>query len=105
MECDSRRLGVQADRARKLNSRLRIGWPGQFDFTTVPFRDFSKRKGAIIQDVGISGPMLLIIISFGQEPEFVAAIVEPLAGTRWKVLPGQLGIHEQVRMSGKSDLH
>jgi hypothetical protein len=49
--------------------------------------------------------MLLIVISFGQEPDFIAAVIEPLAGTGGKILAGELGIYEKVSVSRKGDLH
>src|SRR5207244_4498364 len=75
------------------------------DLTALPFRKLSKYERAIVQQVGVAGPMLFIVVSFGQKPELVSAIVEPLAGTRGKILAGKLRIYEQVRVSGKSHLH
>ena len=49
--------------------------------------------------------MLFVVVPFGQEPDFVAAVVEPLASARGKVFARELGIDEQVRMSGESHLH
>jgi hypothetical protein len=49
--------------------------------------------------------MLFIIISFGQEPEFIAAIVEPLALTWRQVFAFIFRIDEEIGVSGENYLH
>ena len=105
MKCDARRVGVQTNCACELNSGLRIGWTRQFDFAVLSFRNFSKCIWPVIQHVRVSGPMLFIVVAFRQEPQFVAAVIEPLAGTWWKILASQLGIVEQIGVPREGDLH
>src|ERR1700686_3286331 len=49
--------------------------------------------------------MLFIVVSLGQKPELVAAVIEPLAGTRGEVLAREFRIYEQVNVAGKDHLH
>src|SRR5260221_7407589 len=69
------------------------------------FRKLSKSEGPIVQHVRIARPMLFVVIPLGQEPELVAAVVEPFARGRGQVLAGKLGIDEQIGMSGESHLN
>jgi len=49
--------------------------------------------------------VLLVLIPFWQEPQFVAAIVEPLGGGGRQILSPELRIDEQIVVTGKGDLH
>ena len=98
-------VGVQADRPNELNSSLRVGRAGKFDFALLSFRNLSKGKGAVVDDVRPPCPMLFVVISFRQEPQLVAAIVEPFAVTRRQILSRIFRVDEEIRMSGKSYLH
>ena len=97
-------IRVQGNVADELNSGLRVGWPREFDLADLPFRNLPERERTVVQDVRISRPVLLVLIAFGQEPEFVATVVEPLARGRRKILPRELRIDEEVGMSGEGDL-
>ena len=95
----------RANRSNKLDSGLGIGRPREFDFATLSFRKFSKGKRPVVKHVGVAHPMLFVVVSFGQKPELVAAIVEPLARARRQILARKLGIHEEIGMSGETHLH
>src|SRR4029077_12277143 len=94
-------IRVQGNVADKLNSGLRIGRSCQFNLAGLPFRDLPERERTVVQDVRISRPVLLVLIAFGQEPEFVATVVEPLARGRRKIFPRELRIDEEVGMSSE----
>ena len=79
MEVDARGVGVQTNRANKLDSGLGIGRPRKFDFAMLSFQKFSKGKWPIVEHVRITHPMLFVVIPLGQKPELVAAVVEPLS--------------------------
>src|SRR5215469_4390380 len=83
---NSRGLTAYANGSRKLNASLRVRRPGEFHFAISAFRKFSKGEGPVIEKIGVAHPVLLVIISFGQEPEFVASVIEPLVVRRRKIL-------------------
>src|SRR5438128_9196467 len=99
MKANAGGIRVQGNVAHKLDSGLRVGGPSEFDLAGLPFRNLPEREGPVIEDVRVSRPVLLVVIALGQKPEFVAAVVEPLARGGGKILARELGIHEQVRMS------
>jgi hypothetical protein len=105
VKTDSRRIGIQVNRAPDLNPGLRIGGTGQFDLARLPFRNLSKGVGSVVDQIGIAHPMLFIVVSLGQEPELVASVVEPPGWVGGQVFSFVLGIHEEVRMPGKNHLH
>ena len=105
MKTDSRRIGVQVNRTPDLDPGLRIGGTCQLDFALLPFRNLSKGIGAVVDQIGIAHPMLLIVISLGQKPELVPSIVEPLGWIGRQVFSFILRIDEEVRMTGENDLH
>ncbi len=76
---DSRRIDIESNGADKLNSRLGIGWAGELDLTLFPFRKFPKVEWPVVQHVGVSHPMLFVLVPLGQQPQLVASVVEPLA--------------------------
>src|SRR5215831_8273145 len=94
VKADAWRIGIEANRARKLDSCLWIGWSGQFNLALLSFGKFAKRERTIVEHVRIPYPMLFVIIALGQEPQLVPAVVEPLGRGRWQVLAGELGIDE-----------
>ena len=49
--------------------------------------------------------MLFIVVALRQKPKLVATIIEPLAGTRGKILSRELRIDKQVIVAGKGYLH
>lgn len=49
--------------------------------------------------------MLFVVVSLGQKPEFIAAIVEPFLFGRREVFARKLGIDEEVGMSCETDLY
>ncbi len=104
MKADARRIGVQADGSDELNSGLGIGRARQFNLTALSFRKFPKGERPVIEDIRVADPMLFVVVALGKKPNFVAAIVEPLARTGRQVLTRELGINEQVRMSGEGHL-
>jgi len=99
---DAGRVKLESNRARKLNPGLRVGWAREFDFTLLSFRNLSKIEWPIIQQVGVAHPVLFIVVSFGQQPELVPAVVEPFA-VRWReVLAGKLRIDEDTDVRRRS---
>ena len=100
--------GVSAsktNRANKLDPGLGIGRAREFDLAMLPFRKLSKGERPVVQHVRVAHPMLFVVVSLGQEPELVAAVVEPLARSRRQILACKLGIDEQIGMSGETHLH
>ncbi len=71
----------------------------------LPFRNLSKGVGPVVDQVGISHPMLFVVVPLGQEPELVAAVVEPLALVRRQIFAFILRIDEQIRVSRESHLY
>src|SRR5579859_7012689 len=104
MKSNARRIGVQTDVPGKLNSCLGIGGARQLDLTVLTFRKLSKGEWPIIQHVRVAWPMLFVVISLGQEPELVPAVVEPLIRIGRQVLARELGIHKQISVSAESHL-
>src|SRR5580704_1522319 len=98
VKTDTGRIGIDMNRAPDLNPRLRIGGANQLDLALLAFRKLSKGVRAVIEHIGIADPMLLVVISFRQKPEFVASIVEPLGWVRRQVFSFVLGIHKEERM-------
>jgi len=84
---------VEANRARELNSGLRIGWTGQFDFTMLPFRNLSKGEGPSSEH-RVSDPVLFVVVSSGRSQNFVAPIVE-----HWPELAEGTGPRTGLRQS------
>ncbi len=82
MKADARGIGVHANRAHKLDPGPGIGWAREFDLAALSFRKLSKGERPIVQHVGVAHPMLFVVVAFRQEPEFVAAVIEPLARGR-----------------------
>src|SRR6202140_3332039 len=105
VKSDAREIRIQKNGPGKLNASLRIRRPCQFDLTTLSFRKLSKSERRIVQQVRVACQMLFIVVSLGQKPELVAAVIEPLARIRRKVLASELRIYEQVSVSGKGHLH
>src|ERR1700693_5981795 len=105
MKTDARRIRIHMNGPDELNASLRVRRPRQFDLTTLPFRKLSKGERPVVQQVRVARPMLFIVVSLGQKPELVAAVIEPLAGIRRKVLASELRIYEQGSVSGKAHLH
>jgi len=93
------------NRAPDLNPGLRIGGASQFNFAFAPFRNLSKGVGPVIDQIGITHPVLLIVVSFWQQPELVAAVVEPSGWVGRQVFSFVLRIHEKERVSRENHLH
>src|SRR5689334_8570027 len=70
-----------------------------------PIRKLSKGKFPVIQQVGVAPPMLFVVVSLGQQPKLVAAVVKPLAFRWWHVLPFKLWIDEKIGMPVEPHLH
>ena len=66
-----------------------------------PSDSFSECEWSIIQHVRAAWPVLLIVVSFGQQPDFVAAIVKPLIRTWRKILPANLGFTNRYECPAK----
>src|SRR6476620_11688812 len=49
--------------------------------------------------------MLLVVVSFGQEPELVAPVIEPAARVRRKIFAFILGINKEIVVVCKHHLH
>jgi len=96
MKANAGRIRVQGNVADKLDAGLRIGRSSEFDLAGLSFRHLPEREWPVVDDVGISRPMLLVVIAFGQKPEFVAAVIEPLARSGRKVRARKLLINEEV---------
>jgi len=61
----------------------------------LAFRNLSKGEWAVVQNIGVADPVLLVIVSLGQEAKiFVASIIKPLARIGRRVLAGELRINE-----------
>src|SRR6266478_7790737 len=87
VKVDARRVRAKSHASRKLQPRLGIGWPRQGNFAPLPLRENLKLKRTIIQQVGIDCPVLLVLASLREHPQFVAAIVKPFAvggGKVWR---------------------
>ena len=105
MKTDSRRIGVEVNRAPDLNPGLRVGGTNQLDFALLAFRNLSKGVRAVVEQIGIAHPLLLVVVSLGQEPELVASVVKPAGWVGRQVFSFVLGIHEEERMSVENHLH
>ena len=77
MKVNARRIRIQTNGAPYLNASLGIDGAGQFNFALPPFRKFSKGVRTVIDHIGIAYPVLFIVVSFRQQPDLVAAVVEP----------------------------
>src|SRR5579862_3569246 len=77
MKVDPRGLPVQTNGAPYLNTSLGIDGAGQFNLALPSFRKFSKGVRTVIDHIGIAYPVLFIVVSFRQQPDLVAAVVEP----------------------------
>src|SRR5262252_7182156 len=104
-EADSRRAGLDGDRADNLHSGLGILRARHLDLTGLPFRNLSEGEGPVIDDVGVPHPVLLVIIAFGKQPDFVTTIVEPLIARGRKVFAGKFRIIEEVRVARERNLY
>src|SRR5579863_1451708 len=60
MKTNSRRIGVQANHALKLNPGPWIGGSGEFHLAMLTFRNLSKGKRSVVDEVGIPQPMLFV---------------------------------------------
>src|SRR5512146_1550902 len=98
-------MGVDSDGAGKLNARLWISRAREFDLASLVLRKDSKREWPIVQNVGISGPVLFVVVAFRQEPDFVAPVIKPLLGSWRQILACILRIHKQEGMTGELNLH
>src|SRR6267143_3446973 len=105
VKVDARRVRAETHVSRKLQPGLGVGWPRQGNFAPLPLRKDLKLKRTIIQQVGIACPVLLVLASLREDPQFVAAIVKPFAVGGGKVFPSITGIHKQKRMAIEDDLH
>src|SRR5437016_4616915 len=105
VKVDARRVRGEPNDSRKLQSSLRVGWPGQGNFAALPLGEYLKLKGTIIQQVRIARPVLLVLAPLREHPQLVAAIVKPFAVGGGKMFSGIPGIHEQKRMAIEDDLH
>src|SRR6185437_475638 len=105
VELNAGRIGVDSDGAGELNARLWISWAREFDLASLALRKDSKREWPIVQNVGISNPVLFVVVAFRQEPDFVAAVIKPLLGSWRQILACILRIHEQEGMTGELNLH
>ena len=99
---DSRRISFQPDGAHELDPGAGIGRARKFDFALLPFRNLSKGKRAVVDHIRAAGPVLLVVVAFGQEPDLVAAVVEPFARARRQILSLILRIHEEVGCPAKT---
>jgi hypothetical protein len=71
----------------------------------LPLSEFFEGVRSIVEQVRVSHPMLLVLIAFRQEPQFIATVVEPLGRGRRLILSTELGIYEKIVVSGKGHLH
>src|SRR6185295_10290224 len=102
---DARGIGVQPNGARKLNAGLDVRRSRELYATPLCVRKAPKGVGSVVQHVGVAVPMLLVVVPFGQKPELVAAVVEPLVLRRRPVLSCEPWIDEKVGMSVEAHLH
>src|SRR5258707_2995714 len=105
VKSDTRRIRVETHRPHKLQSRLRVGWPGERNSAVLALRKNLKLKIAVIQQIRIAAPVLLILITFGQHPQLVAAVVKPFGVGRRKVCSSIFSVYEKKSMVVKDDLH
>src|SRR5215467_4854119 len=67
-ETNLRRVVVKTNAASELNAGLGIGGTGKFDPAALVIRKDSKAEYSIVQKVGIAPPMMLVFITFRQQP-------------------------------------
>ena len=84
---------------------LGIGRSNQLYFTLLAIGNLAESERPIVDHIGVPGPMLFVIVAFGQQPELVATVVEPLA-TRWgQIFACVLGIDEKVWVASETELN
>src|SRR6266566_7839788 len=102
---DMRRVGIQANHARKLYSSVGIERSRKFYAAILFIRKFSKGEFPVIEQVRIASPLLFIVVPLRQQPKFVSAIVEPVILGWRHVLSGELRIYKEKIMPVEAHLH
>ena len=102
---DERRIHTETDGAHKLQSSLWVGWAAQGNFAALTLGKNLKVIRGVVQQIRITDPVLLVLISFGQDPQLVPAIIEPF-GTRWRqVVASESRVYKQERVPVEDHLH
>src|ERR1700688_2244457 len=99
------RIHTETDGAHKLQASLWVSWAGQGNFAVLTLGKNLKIIRGVVQQIRITDPVLLVLISFGQDPQLVPAIIEPF-GTRWRqVFASEPRVYKKERVPVEDHLH